>query len=51
MIILISVVIFGILLLAQVVALPNWLLFSVSLALITLFVVFGKDRTNVRDRA
>lgn len=45
----IAVIIFGILMLAQVVALPNWLLFSVSLALITLFVVYGKDRTNVRN--
>jgi hypothetical protein len=46
---LIVVVLAGFLLLAQVVTLPNWLLFSVSLALITLFVVYGKDRTNVRN--
>jgi hypothetical protein len=45
----IAVIIFGILLMAQVVALPNWLLFSVSLALITLFVVYGRNRTNVRN--
>jgi hypothetical protein len=45
----IAIVVFGFLLLAQVVALPNWLLFSVSLALITLFIVYGKDRTNVRN--
>lgn len=45
----IVILVAGFLLLAQAVTLPNWLLFSVSLALITLFVFYGKDKTNVRN--
>jgi hypothetical protein len=41
--------VFAFLVVAQVIALPTWLLFSVSLALIALFVIYGKDRTNVRN--
>ena len=44
----IALAVFAFLVVAQVIALPNWLLFSVSLALIALFVIYGKDRTNVR---
>jgi hypothetical protein len=43
------VIVVAFLLLAQAVTLPNWLLFSVSLVLITLFLIYGRDRTNVRN--
>jgi uncharacterized membrane protein YdbT with pleckstrin-like domain len=34
---------------AQVVELPQWVLFSASVILIGLFIVHGRDRTNVRN--
>jgi len=41
--------VFGFALLANAIVLPNWLLFTASLAMITVFVLYGKDRKNVRS--